>query len=82
MYIKTLKATKEWRFGVEYFHSSIGDVFRVNPSIGGEMLRVGVAERAPVEETPQSDEAIPARDDSKHCVFKCILSDMAEKGDK
>ncbi len=80
MYIKTLKSTKEWRFGVEYFHSSIGDVFRVNPNIGIEMVRVGVAERAPDEEIPQRDEPVAARDDSTHCVFKCILSDMAEKG--
>ena len=72
MYIKTLRATKEWRFGVEYFHSSIGDVFRVNPDIGIEMVRAGVAERAPAEEIPQGEVPSPARDDSTHCVFKCI----------
>ena len=50
MYVKTLKQTREWRFGLEYFYSEIGDVFYVEPTIGFDMLAAGVARRATSEE--------------------------------
>ena len=50
MYVKTLKQTREWRFGLEYFYSETGDVFYVEPAIGFDMLAAGVARRATSEE--------------------------------
>ena len=50
MYVKTLKQTREWRFGIEYFYSAVGDVLQVNPISGFDMLAAGVARRATSEE--------------------------------
>ena len=50
MYVKTLKQTREWRFGLEYFYSETVDVFYVEQAIGFDMLAAGVARRATSEE--------------------------------
>ncbi len=50
MYVKTLKQTREWRFGIEYFYSAVGDVLHVNHISGFDMLAAGVARRATSEE--------------------------------
>lgn len=57
MYVKTLKQTREWRFGIEYLYSAVGDVLHVNPVIGFDMLAAGVARRATSEEidAPKAD---------------------------
>lgn len=82
MYVKTLKQTGEWRFGIEYFYSAVGDVFRVSPETGFEMLAAGVAERAPSAEIPQGDSITPAPGVAGAGVFHFIRADLAAKGNK
>ncbi len=62
MYVKTLKKTKEWRFGIEYFYSEIGDVFSIDSAIGYEMLAAGVACQATHEEINAPKEAKTTRE--------------------
>lgn len=51
MYVKTIKKTKEWRFGIEYFNSEVGDILKVNTVDGFAMIQSEVAIRAPFSET-------------------------------
>lgn len=82
MYVKTLKKTKEWRFGIEYFYSEVGDVLYVNPDAGFAMRAAGVAELAPFDEIPQDDEITAPSGATHSGVFQFIRADLAAKGRK
>lgn len=80
MYVKTVKQGKEWKFGIEYFYSEVGDVLSVDPSVGLEMLAAGVAVRAEHAEIPQQPQGVEHAPDASRCVFQVILADLAKKG--
>ena len=56
MYVKVLKKTGAWNYGVEYFHAEVGAVFHVTTAVGMEMLATGIARRATEEEIPGAPE--------------------------
>ena len=79
MYIKTTQKTKDWRFGLEYFNSEIGDVFYINPTAGLAMLAAGVAVRALDEEIPKETVTITQEVGSVSCFYKNLLPQLTNK---
>lgn len=75
MYVKVIKATGDWRYGVEYMYSTGGSVFRVNPDAGFALRAAGLAILATNEEIDQAaaaaGEALPPG--GRRCDFQLAI---------
>lgn len=82
MYVKTIKKNKDWRFGLAYFHSELGDVFHVDAATGFAMREAGVAELAKDSEIPKEENFFESTVVKHEDVFQVILKKLTAKDGK
>lgn len=73
MYLKIIRQTGAWYFGIEYLNAKVGDIIRVDTAVGMEMRRLGIAERALDREVAELD-ARPDHHAPERDGFQLLLS--------